>query len=198
MLVHCANWEILGNIYRDKGLKADPENIDTILMFPTAGYKTQLQTFLGMANYLKQFCRQLCSVIAPLWELQVATEHWKWTPLHDIWFEDGKAIITSNKMLKPIDAETIQSILLHCYASDTGIAGWNGHKREDGNFRHARFVSTKFCILQKTIESTKKNYFPSSIVSDTSEVSYYDILSLFWLPTCLWQDFWNLCRPTLC
>ena len=70
--------QILGNIFPDQGLEANPEKIDAILKFPKPGNKKQLQRFRGMANYLRQFCPQLGSVAAPLTELQAAMEHWRW------------------------------------------------------------------------------------------------------------------------
>ena len=67
--------QILRNILTDQDLVSDPEKIDRILQFPTTGNKWQVQRFLGMANYLRQFCAQLGIVGAPLTELQVATKH---------------------------------------------------------------------------------------------------------------------------
>ena len=117
-----ARMKILGNIFTDQGLEADPENIDTILKFPKPGNKRQLQRFLAMANYLRQICPQLGSVAAPLSELQGATKHWKCTRMHDVSFEDVKALIMSNKVLKPIYPDLSQRIYLVCALSDTGIA----------------------------------------------------------------------------
>ena len=91
-----ARMQILGNILTDQGLEADPEKIDTILKFPKPGNKRQLQRFLSMANYLRQFCPPLGSVAAPLTELQGATKYWKWTHLHDVSYEEVKALIISN------------------------------------------------------------------------------------------------------
>ena len=113
---------MLANILTDQGLEPDPEKIDTILKFPKPGNKRQLQRFLGIANYLRQFCPQLGSVAAPLTELQGATKHSKWTHLHDVSFEEVKALIMSNKVLKPINPDPSQRIYLVCDSSDTGIA----------------------------------------------------------------------------
>ena len=81
-----ARMQILANILTDEGLEADPEKINTILKFPQPDNERQLQRILGMANYLREYCQQLGSVAAPLTEVQVATEHWKWTHLHDVSF----------------------------------------------------------------------------------------------------------------
>ena len=67
--------QILGNILIDQGLEADPHKIDTIKEIPKPENTRQLQRFLGMVNYLRQFCLQLGSVAAPLSELPRATKH---------------------------------------------------------------------------------------------------------------------------
>ena len=58
--------QILGNSLTDQGLEADLDKIDTIQEFPKPENKRQLQRFLGMANYLRQFCTQLRGVAALL------------------------------------------------------------------------------------------------------------------------------------
>ena len=117
-----ARMQILGKIFTDQGLEADPDKIDTILKFPTAGDKKQLQWLLGMANYLEQYWPQLGSVAAPLSELQGATKHWTWTHLHDVSFKEVKTVIMYNKVRKPINPDPSPRIYLVCDSSDTGIA----------------------------------------------------------------------------
>ena len=59
---------MLQNMLTDQGLEADTDRIDTIVKFARPVNKRQLQGFLGMANYLRQFYTQLGSVAAPLSE----------------------------------------------------------------------------------------------------------------------------------
>ena len=154
-----ARMQILGNMFRDQGLEADSDIIDTILIFPTPGHKTQLPRFLGMANYLWQFCLQLGSVPAPLSDLQTATKQWKCTHLHDISFETVKALIMSNNVLKPINPDSSLGIYLVCDSSDTGIVGWIAQKQEDGRIRPARFQSRNFSDSLMNYGVTKKRLF---------------------------------------
>ena len=154
-----ARMQIFGNILTDQGLEAHPDKIDGIMEFPKLGNQRQLERFLGMANYLRQFCQQLGSVAAPLSELQGATKHWKWTHLHDVSFEGVKTLIMTNKVLKPINPDPSQRIYLVCNLSDTGIAGWIGQQQEDGLIRPARFNSRKFIHLQMNYGVTKKELF---------------------------------------
>ena len=155
-----ARIQILGNILTDQGLQADPDKIDSILKFPTPANKSQLPRFPGMANYVTQFYPQLGSVAEPLSELQGTTKYWKWTHLHDVSFEEVKALIMSNKVLKPINPDPSQRIYLVCNSSDTSIAAWIGQEQEHGQIRPARFYSRKFRDLQMNCAVTKKELFP--------------------------------------
>ena len=72
-----------------------------------------------MGNYLRQFCQQLGSVAAPRSERQGVTKHWKWTDLHNILVDEVKALMMSNKVLKPMNPDPCQRMYLVCDLSDT-------------------------------------------------------------------------------
>ena len=112
-----------------------------------------------MATYLRQFCPQLCSLSAPLSELQGATKNWEWTHRHDVSFEEGKALIIYKKVLKPINPDPSQRIYLVRDSSDTAIAGWIGQKEADGQIRPTRFYSRKFRESQMNYEVNKQGLF---------------------------------------
>ena len=173
-----ARLQILANIPTDQGLEAHPDKIDTMLKFPTPGNNRQLQRFLGMANYVRQFCPQLGGVAAPLSELQGATKNWKWIHLHDVSFEEVKTLIKSFKVLEPSNPEPSPRIYLVCHSSDTGIAGYIGQKQDDGLISPARFHSRKFSNLQMNYGVTKQELF--AIVDSVRYVkgSYESTLSL--------------------
>ena len=76
------NLAILGDYLTELGLEADSDKVNTIQQFAKPGTRRQLQRFLGMVNYLRQFCPELAAAAAPLSELQGSTKQWKWTDLH--------------------------------------------------------------------------------------------------------------------
>ena len=73
---------ILGDYLTDLGLEADPHKVNTIQQFPKPDDRRQLQRFLGMVNYLRQFCPELGAAAALSSELQGSTKQCKWTNLH--------------------------------------------------------------------------------------------------------------------
>ena len=60
---------MLGDYLSELGLEADPDKVSTIAQFPIPDNRRQLQRFLGMVNYLRQFCPELAVAAAPLSEL---------------------------------------------------------------------------------------------------------------------------------
>ena len=46
---------ILGDFLRELRLEADPDKVNTIAQFLKPDNRRQLQRFLGMVNYLRQF-----------------------------------------------------------------------------------------------------------------------------------------------
>ena len=61
---------ILGDYLTELGLEADPDKVNTIQQFPKPDNRKQLQIFLGIVNYLRQFCTELAAAAALLSELQ--------------------------------------------------------------------------------------------------------------------------------
>ena len=62
----------------------------------------------------------------------------------------------SNKVLKPIDSNSDQSIYLICNSSNIGLSGWFGQMQDDGMIRPARFHFKKFNNAQMNYGITKK------------------------------------------
>ena len=112
---------ILGDYLTELGLEADPDKVNTIQQFPKPDNRRQMQRFLGMVNYLRQFRPELAAAAAPLSELQGSTKEWKWTDLHSDSFQTCKDLIMTNKVLKPIDTNPDRRIYLICNSSNIGL-----------------------------------------------------------------------------
>ena len=84
---------ILGDYLTQLVLEAEPDKINTMQQFPKLDNRTQLQRFLDMINYLRQFCQELATAAAALSELQGSTKQWKWTDLYSHLFQTCKDLI---------------------------------------------------------------------------------------------------------
>ena len=68
---------MLGDYLTELGFQADPDKVNTIQEFHKPVNRRQLQRFLGVVYYLRQFCPQLAAVAAPLSKLQGSTKQRK-------------------------------------------------------------------------------------------------------------------------
>ena len=55
---------ILGDYLTELRLEADPDKVHRIQQIPKPDNRRQLQRFLGMVNYLRQFCPELAAAAA--------------------------------------------------------------------------------------------------------------------------------------
>ena len=60
------------------GLKPDPNKINAIANMPASQNKMQLQSFIGLCNYLKSYVPHLTDVLAQLCELTVKSIEFQW------------------------------------------------------------------------------------------------------------------------
>jgi len=128
----------------EHGLEPDPTKIDLIRQYPRPTTRKKLQRFMGIINYLRIFCPNLAVIAGLLSELQGETKRFKWTEMHEESFKQCKEIIQSNRVHKPINHESGESIYLITDASYLGIAGWIGQYDSTGKIRPAEFHARKF------------------------------------------------------
>ena len=94
----------LGHIIGAQGIRMDPSKLDAIAKWPTPANVTQLQSFLGLANYYRRFVHGFSRVAAPLTALcSPKTEGWPWTSAHDEAFTALKLALTSAPIIHPPD-----------------------------------------------------------------------------------------------
>ena len=146
---------ILVDCLTELGSEADPDKVNTMQQCNKPDNRRQLQRFLGMVNYLRQFCLELAATAAPLSELQGSTKQWKWTDLHSHSFEACKDLIMSNKEVMPINPDPDLRIYHICDSSNIGLSGWIGQMQDAGIIRPGRFHSKKFNNAQINYGITK-------------------------------------------
>ena len=84
-----------GHVISRDGIKPDPKKMDMIrtMMMPTS--KLELQSFLGLCNYLAIYVPSLSAVLQPLCDLQRKT-NFQWNSQYDILFQQAKNHILEN------------------------------------------------------------------------------------------------------
>ncbi|CAI5671962.1 unnamed protein product [Oreochromis niloticus] len=77
-----------------EGIQPDPKKLQAIKDMPPPENKNELETILGMANYLSRFAPRLSEVNAPLRQLLKQDSEFIWDQNHDRVFHQMKDLIT--------------------------------------------------------------------------------------------------------
>lgn len=109
----------LGHIFSSKGLSPDPERITAILNYSKPTSKKDLQRYLGMVNYLRDFIPNLSELSTPLRLLLKKDVDWCWMPIHDVAIENLNKLITQTPILQNFDP--LKDIIIQTDSSKSGI-----------------------------------------------------------------------------
>ena len=118
--------EYVGRTISKEGVSMSTKKINSVLDLPKPMVNTQLRSFLGLANYFKDFVPNHSNVVSPLFKMvdhsakkQTAL---KWTPEGDAAFILVRSLIANSPTLYFIDNNA--PIYLMTDASDYGIGGY--------------------------------------------------------------------------
>jgi hypothetical protein len=112
----------LGHIISSEGCKVDPCKVETMNAWPEPATEKEMYSFLGFANYFRQFIQDYATIAAPLHELV----HYKkfgdvWTDLHQACFGAIKLALASAPTLKMPDFQSPFEVIVD--ASNVAIGG---------------------------------------------------------------------------
>jgi len=91
--------KFLGFLFSSEGVQPDEERIRSIRELNEPCNKKELQSFLGMINYLRGFIPNLSEIITPFRELLKKDIMWYWTVEHKLVFEKIKDILCNFPIL---------------------------------------------------------------------------------------------------
>lgn len=109
----------LGHIFSKEGVSPDPDRIRAILAYDLPKSKKDLQRYLGMVNYLRNFIPTLSELTSPMRVLLKNDTEWCWLPVHDNAFETLKKVITDAPVLRNFDPS--KEIVIQTDSSKAGI-----------------------------------------------------------------------------
>ena len=100
-------------------LKPDPKKINAIANMSAPQNKTQLQSFVGLCNYLTCYIPHLTDVLSPLRALPVKLIEFEWGQLHNEAFKKAKQAIVNSCMLQYFNSN--DPITIQVNASSIGV-----------------------------------------------------------------------------
>ena len=92
-----------GNVYTPQGVMPDPKKVETIKKMQTPQTKQELQSFLGMVNYLAQFIKHMSQLTHNMRLLLKKNALFQWTESHEANFQKLKESISSDTCLRYYD-----------------------------------------------------------------------------------------------
>jgi len=135
--------EFLGYVIGRKGVEMSPGKIEAVLAWETPRSVTEVQSFLGFANFYRRFIQDYSRVARPLTELTRKTDkEWSWTPEAGKAFQELKERFTSAPILAHFDAQ--QPEVIETDASDFTIGAVLSQRDDKGRLHPVAFHSRKF------------------------------------------------------
>ena len=111
-----------GNLYTADGIKPDPAKVQDIRNMPTPRNKEELESFLGMMNYLSQFIPHFALKTETLRGLVKAKSPWTWDETYQTCYNELKNAISDQSCLKYYDANTPTELQVDASQKGLGAA----------------------------------------------------------------------------
>ena len=108
-----------GVVCSQDGIQPDPNKISALKQMSAPTSRQELQTFLGLANYMGPFIPNLSTLTAPLRELLKESHQFDWSPAHQEAYNNIKDSISSEVTLTYFDPK--KEITLQVDASLKGL-----------------------------------------------------------------------------
>lgn len=135
-----------GHTLSHEGIKPDPQKVNAVQEMQPPRNKAELETILGMVNYLSRFAPHLSEINAPLRQLLKHDSEFVWDAIHDGAFKRMKDLITQQPgpVLSYFDPE--KELRLQVDASKSGLGAV---MLQD---------SKPVAYASKSLNSTEENY----------------------------------------
>lgn len=139
----------LGYVINKDGLHKSPQKIKAMIEAPVPTNVSQLQSFLGLVNYYRNFVPNASSILSPLYELLKKGNRWVWSREHDDAFTAIKTCLASEQVLAHFNPDA--NIILTVDASPVGLSAILSQAEPDRGERPISFAS-------RTLNAAEKRY----------------------------------------
>jgi len=134
--------EFLGYVLGRNGVRMSQEKVKAVLDWEIPRSLTEVQSFLGFANFYRRFIQDYSRVARPLTKLTKKTDKWTWNEEAETAFKDLKQRFTTAPILAHFDAQ--RPVLIETDASDFAIGAVLSQRDGEGRLHLVAFHSRKF------------------------------------------------------
>jgi len=139
----------LGVVIGTDRIKMEEEKVKGVLDWLTPKCVKDVQKFLGLANYYRQFIEGFASIARPLHDMIRKDQKWDWTEKQEKAFRELKERFTKEPVLVVPDLD--KKMRMEVDVSDYAIGGVLSMECEDGLWRPVAFLS-------KSLNEMERNY----------------------------------------
>lgn len=139
----------LGHIINKHGIRKCNDKVKAILNAPVPTDVKQLQSFLGLVNYYRNFVPNASALLAPLYDLLKKGAKWDWSVERNQAFETIKKSLASDTVLAHFDPKA--KIILSVDASPIGLAAILSQIGDDN-------IEKPISYASRTLTSAEKKY----------------------------------------
>ena len=122
--------DFLGVVIGPERIKMEKEKVKGVLEWPTPKCVKDIQKFLGLANYYRQFIEGFAMVARPLHNLVKKDKKWEWTEKEEKAFQELKEQFTKKLVLVAPDID--KKMRMEVDASDYVMGGVLSMECKDG------------------------------------------------------------------
>ena len=142
----------LGRVVDAEGMKPDPEAVEPVISWRPPRNLKEMQSFLGFANYFRDFIQDFSAKAYPLKQLTRRSVEYKWSDECQQSFDELKRLLTSEPVLKLPDSSG--RFILDTDASAVAIAAViSQQQEEDGEIK-----DHPIAYGSKSLSDTEKCY----------------------------------------
>ena len=139
----------LGVIIRENGVRMEKEKVQGVIEWPVPKSMKDVQKFLGLANYYRQFVKDFAKIARPLHEITRKENKWSWGEKQQKAFEELKERFITEPVLVTPDLD--KEMRVEVDASDFAMGGVLSMKCEDKRRRPVAYIS-------KSLNKAERNY----------------------------------------
>jgi hypothetical protein len=132
----------LGHIVSDLGISIDPERIVSILNLPAPTSKKEIQSFMGVNNFVHRFFPDLFMMVKPIHNLLKKDHPFSWTDDVENAFEGIKKTISFSPVLANPDFE--KEFTIYTNATEEAVSDVLIQNDVQGNEKPVAYISQSF------------------------------------------------------
>lgn len=138
--------EWLGHTISYRSIRPVPKTIKAVIEFPQPRTQKQVQQFVGLANYYRNFVPHFSIIAAPLYDLMKKDIPFEWSSRHQESFDNLRRLLTSKPVLVPFDPSRRCRLLTD--ASGIGLGAILSQLDDHGKERVVSYYSKKLSEVE--------------------------------------------------